>query len=258
MKDHRLTPLKSLLLVCCFVVVGVAGLLAADPPEPPPLSGVIPAEDLVAQIKLYLTSFDEWLADEEQYKANALRVVRDANTLAVLSLVLCKHDAEHELKASAPALLAAARELAAAEDFAAAKAAHAKVQAAASASAGEAPVPKWEPVAALGQVMKQVTFVNNRLKRGMRRFDRLGEQNARDAAVLAAIAQAVTYDTHEVEKPEDVDQWYQFCGQMRDAAGELNARIKSADKEGADAAMLKLSKSCDACHAAFRPDIAVE
>jgi cytochrome c556 len=73
--------------------------------------------------------------------------------------------------------------------------------------------------------------------------------------VLAAIAQMAVYDTHEVKRPEDLDQWYQFCGQMRDAAGELNAKVKSADKEGAGAAMVKLGRSCDACHAVFHKEL---
>jgi hypothetical protein len=86
----------------------------------------------------------------------------------------------------------------------------------------------------------------------MRRFGKQTEEQARDAAVLAAIAQACVYDTHEVKNPDDLDRWYQLCGQMRDAAGELNAKVHAADKPGAEAALLKIAQSCDDCHEAFR------
>ena len=100
--------------------------------------------------------------------------------------------------------------------------------------------------------MKQVTFVNNRLRRNMRRFDDRKDDNARDAALLAAIAQACNYDTHEVKDPAEIDKWYQLCGEMRDAAGDLNAQIHAGDKAAAETALANLGKSCEVCHQTFR------
>ncbi|HEV3006505.1 MAG TPA: hypothetical protein VGX78_18695 [Pirellulales bacterium] len=251
----RLKPL------CCVVAIGclafaVGHLPASDPPPPPAVSQFAPADDLVAQVKLTIAGFGALVASEEAYQADSPKLKRDAHTLAVLALVLGLHDSEHSLKAAAPALVAAAQGLAAANDYDTAKKA---VEAVRKAAAGEgAPTTgelKWEKVAGLGQLMKQVTATNVRLKRNLKRFDDKQAENARDAAVLAVIAQMAVLDTHEVKRAEDLDQWYQFCGQMRDAAGELNAKIKSADKEGAGAAMLSLGQSCDACHAVFRKDL---
>lgn len=238
------------------VAIGSLGVvLAADPPAPPKLSTVAPAADLVAQAKLYVEGFAKGLASEQDYKDNADKIKRDAHTLTALALVLGNHDADNELKASAPAVIATSQELAKAKDFAAAKSALEKVRLAMEGKgepAADAGAPKWARVASMGQLMKQVTFVNNRLKRGMRRFGKQNEEQARDAAVLAAIAQTVVYDTHEVKNPGDLDRWYQLCGQMRDAAGELNAKVSTADKAGAEAALLKLAQNCDDCHKVFR------
>lgn len=243
---------KALVLVA--VSISISRLLAGDPPEPPKLSTVAPAAELTQQARLYLAGFNEALADEQKYTEKKGAVTRDAHTLTLLALVLAKHDTDHELKSASPALMKASQELAAAPDYAAAKAALAAVESAAGGSATEVAELKWEKVASLGQAMKQVTLVSNRLKRGLRRFEDRAEENARDAAVLAAIAQAVTYDTHEVKNPDDVDKWYQFCSEMRDAAGQLNTTIKAADKDGAGAAMSRLSKNCDSCHEVFRPE----
>ncbi|HEV3021417.1 MAG TPA: hypothetical protein VGX76_03085 [Pirellulales bacterium] len=239
----------------CFALA-VARLSAGDPPPPPAVSQFAPADDLLAQVKLTIDGFGALVASEEAYQADSTKLNRDAHTLAALALVLGLHDSDHALKAAAPALVAAAQGLAAAADYDTAKKA---VEAVRKAAAGEgAPTTgelKWEKVAGLGPLMKQVTATNIRLKRNLKRFDDKHAENARDAAVLAVIAQMAVLDTHEVQRPEDLDQWYQFCGQMRDAAGELNAKIKSADKEGAGAAMLSLGQSCDSCHAVFRKDL---
>ncbi len=164
------------------------------------------------------------LADAQSYTDKSRQVKRDAHTLSALALTLAKHDQDHRLKASAPTLLAAAQQLAGAKDYDAAKKAFANVESATAGKSTDAAAPaEWRKVAGLGQLMKQVTFINNRLKRNLRRFDERKDDNVRDAATLAAIAQACNYDTHEVKDPADLDKWYQLCGEMRDAAGALNA-----------------------------------
>ncbi|HJT30602.1 MAG TPA: cytochrome c, partial [Pirellulales bacterium] len=166
------------------------------------------------------------------------------------------YDTEHPLKTAAPALVEAAGKLAKSKDYAAAQAAFATVELALADknNGGAAPTTTPAKVASMGQLMKQVTFVNSRLKRGLRRLGDKTDEKARDTAVLAAIAQAITYDTHEVKHDEQRDDWYRFCGEMRDAAGELNAQIKAADKQGAERALKRLGQSCEACHQVFRPE----
>jgi hypothetical protein len=237
-------------------LVVLVGVVVGNPPEPPSMSKVIPADDLVKQVDLYVTGFDEALADAQTYTDKSRQVAKDAHTLAALALVLAMHDQDHRLKASAPALLVAAQQLAKAKDYGTAKQALAAVQDAVNGKAGSAPAAKWERVAGLGQMMKQVTFVNNRLRRNLRRFDERKDDIARDAAVLAAIAQVSTYDTHEVKNPEDLGKWYQLCGEMRDAAGAVNAEVHAGDKAAAETALVNLGKSCEDCHMTFRVRVA--
>lgn len=241
-----------------LVLVGgmSAALLAGDPPAPPSLAEVVPADDLIAQARAFATGMKAMLADETTYQDEAHKLTRDAHTLAAAALVLGLYDTDHDLKAAAPALVAAARKLAAAKDYAAAKAAFAEIEAALAGQdkGASSPTTKPEKVASMGQLMKQVTFVNNRLKRGLRRLGDKTDEKARDTALLAAIAQAITYDTHEVKHDEQRDDWYRFCGEMRDAAGQLNAQIKAADKQGAERAAKRLGQSCEACHQVFRPE----
>lgn len=236
------------LLVCGTLV------LSADPPAPPKLSQIVPADDLVAQVRAFDHDLQSAVADEKTYADESHKVKRDAHSLAAVAMVLGLYDTDHELKAAAPALVMAARELAAAPDYAAANEAAAEIHAALAEPVAASEPVKPEKVASMGQLMKQVTFVNNRLKRGLRRLNDKTDEKARDAALLAAIAQAIVYDTHEVKKDEQQEDWYRFCGEMRDAAGELNAQIKAADKQGAEAAMKRLGQSCEACHQVFRPD----
>lgn len=236
------------LLVCGTLV------LSADPPAPPKLSQIVPADDLVAQVRAFDHDFQTALASEKSYQDESHKVKRDAHTVAAVAMVLGLYDTDHELRSAAPALVKAARALAAAPDYAAAKQAAADLHAALAEKTAASEPAKPEKVASMGQLMKQVTFVNNRLKRGLRRLNDKTDEKARDAALLAAIAQAIVYDTHEVKKEEQQEDWYRFCGEMRDAAGELNAQIKAADKQGAERAVKRLGQSCDACHQVFRPE----
>ncbi|MBI2825110.1 MAG: cytochrome c [Planctomycetia bacterium] len=236
-------------MVATILPMVVAMAWAGDPPAAPPLSKVAPAADLIKQVDLYVAGFRDGLVDEATYADKSRQIAKDAHTLAVVGLVLAMHDENHPMKEAALPLSRAARQLADAKDYPSAKKAFEELT---KAGGGSAQTPKWEKVASLGQLMKQVTFVNNRLRRNMRRFEERADDNARDAAILAVIAQAVTFDTHEVKDPAQVDKWYELCGQMRDAAGELNAQIHAKDKTAAEAALGKMGKSCDACHATFR------
>jgi hypothetical protein len=248
---YTTTRISVILLLALTAGIVVGDLIAGDPPAPPKLSSVVAPDDLVAQVKTYVASLGEATADEKTYGEKSREVSRDANTLVVLALFLAKHDADHELKSAAPAIFPAAQKLAKSKDYATAKAAYEQVRAAAAGSSSDKPELKWEKVASLGQLMKQATFINTRLRRNIRRFDEKAEGNARDAALLAVIAQAATFDTHEVKNPADLDKWYEFCAEMRDAASEVNAKIKAKQEDAANKAVARVAKSCETCHAVF-------
>lgn len=238
----------SAALITCAVVVG---WVVGAPPEPPRMSTVVPAGELVEQVRLFVKDFETWLATPEQYAANADKLRKEAHTVVMLAQVLALHDDAHELKASAPALLRAALPLARAKDYEAARKALPAVSAALSGSAPAGEGVKWEKIASLGQVMEQISTLNTKLRTNMRRFEQKAAENARYAAVLAAVGQAIVFDTHEVKQPEKMDQWYAMSIEMRDAASELAGKLRATDKAGATAALGRMQKSCDACHEVF-------
>jgi hypothetical protein len=245
-------------IYCCAACLAVcaAGLAADAPGERDEPFKAIPPADLNRQVDLYLQGFATALADSGKYEEVSRRVMKDAHTLAAIALVLAKHESDHPRKRSAPALLSAAQRLASATDYPSARSALAAVQAAAKGGGNPAETsPKWGTVAPQGQLMKQVTFVNNRLRRNMRRLEEKADDIALDAAVLSVIAQAVTHDYSAVKDPQQSAKWVEFCNTMRDTAGELNAQVHQKNREGADAALGRMTKNCEQCHAIFRKQL---
>ena len=236
-----------------FIVLALGAVaFAGEPPRPPALSKIMPADDLIAQLKVFHQSLHEMSADEQTWQDNAHKVVRDAQTLAAVALTLALYDSDHDLTRAAPAVMDAAQALAEAKEFGAVEGALKALDAALENRTVGAQVFQPRRVGSMGQLMKQAGFANNRIKRGLRRITDKADEKARDAAVLAAIAQATVYDTEGVKGEGRLDQWYQLCGEMRDGSGKLNAAIRAADKEGAAEASQELERSCNACHAAFR------
>ena len=115
---------------------------------------------------------------------------------------------------------------------------------------------KWEKVAALPELMKEVPLVNTKLKRYIKpeKFKKKAKDTAGYTAVIAAIAQGSMADTSATKSPDQVTQWYKFSAAMRDNAGALNAAIHKGDQPAAASAMKKLAQSCDDCHAVFHPE----
>jgi len=238
----------------------LAASVAAQPADAPAVkvSAFAPAKDLEGQVKFFLGRLEEGLASKEVFdEAKQSRVRKDANTLSAIGLLLAKHDQESDLRSSGPALLKAAQHLAAAEgDYDQAFAALADLKkAAAGQSAGGEP-PAWGKVASLGALMKQVPLVHSGLKRGVEgaRFARQADQAAGQAATLAAIAQSSMFDNSEVHNPGEEAKWREFCTQMRDAAGQINAAAHAGDQQAARAGLKTLSESCDRCHEVFRKE----
>jgi hypothetical protein len=253
----RLRHLKFAALVLVGAVMAAGLLTAKEPPAPPKISTFAPADDLMGQVEYYLGRLEEALADEADFdEARHARVKKEANTLIVLALNLGMHDQDNPLKDAAPAVVATAQVLAKAPDHASARAALEEVKKAVAGQGGPANALQWGRIASLGQLMKQVPVVHASLKRGITptRFQQLANQSAGHAATLAAIAQASVADTHEVKDPADLDKWFAYCIDMRDAAGEVNAAIRAGDLDATVMAMTRLNKSCDTCHEVFRPD----
>jgi hypothetical protein len=229
-------------------------LAAAEPPAAPKVSKFAPAEDLVAQASYYVGRMLAAVESESQYKDDADKVVKDANTLAVIGLALGLHDEENKYQKAAPGLIKAAQALAAAKDYAAAKAGVAAVQESLS-SSGDPSQLKWEKVASLKALMEQVPLINSRLKRSLKgpRFKSMAKDTSGDSAAIAAIGQGSMSDRDAVKNPTDEEKWYKFCAEMRDAAAAVNTAIHAQDRDAAEKAMGQLAESCDNCHAVFKP-----
>jgi len=244
------------LVAVVSVVAVMAWALAAEPPAAPKVSTFAPAKDVVSQIDAYMERLQESVASEEEFKEAEAKLAKDANTMILLALAAGLHDEDNKYKAAAPAIFKAAQELAQAKGFAAAQAGVAKVKKSLDSSEGNPADLKWVKAASLEELMKQVPLVNSRLKRNLRgaNFKKKATSNAGDAATLAVIAQGSMADTSEAKNPEEIQKWYDFCVQMRDAAAGLNKAIRAGDQAAAEKAMGALNQSCDDCHAVFHKE----
>jgi cytochrome c556 len=234
----------------------VLGTVAAwaEPPASPPVSKFAPIDDLANQIDLYAKEIDTALVTPADYdEVKKTKVKKQAHTITVLALSLGMHDEDHPLKSAAPALIETSQALAkASENTEEAVAARNALMSALKAGPATGEV-AWKQVASQGQLMKQVNTLHTRLKRSVTptRFKRTQKESAGDAAVLAAIGQAILFDTHEVKNEADLPKWYELSAEFRDLAGELNAACRNDDQAQAAALVKKLEKSCSDCHKVF-------
>jgi len=226
---------------------------AGTPPAPPPVSKYAPAEDLVSQMDMYIEELDKTLASEQEFKDAGEKVARDANTLIVIALGLGLHDQDNKYKKAAPAVMKAAQKLAEVKEFGAAKEGLADVKKAASGDVKAEGELKWEKVASLPALMKQVPLIHNKLKRNVKgeRFESKAKDSQGQSAVIAIIGQGSLADTTQAKSDEQVAQWYKFSAQMRDVAGAVNAGVHGKDQSATAESMVRLQKSCDECHEVF-------
>ncbi len=231
---------------------------AAGMPAPPKVSTFAPAADLARQAEWYVRKLEKSTADEAAYKDSADSMGRDANTLAVIALVLGLNDQESSFKANAAAVMKAAQGLAATKDYSSAQKAVAALKEAVAGKAKTEATLKWEKVASLPELMKQVPIINTKLKRNIKgaKFKSKAKDTEGYTAVLAAIAQAAMADTSQTRNPEQVKQWYDWSAKARDYAGAVNAAIHAGHKSAAEDAMKKMAQNCDDCHAVFHPGAA--
>jgi hypothetical protein len=222
-------------------------------PPAPKVSTFAPAKDLANQADQYIKSLAKSVATEEDYKDDQGKVAKESNTLIIIALALGLHDEESKYKAQAGALMKAAQAVAATKDYASAKTAVAALQEAAAGGSKADVELKWEKVASLPELMKQVPLINNKLKRYIKpaKFKEKAKDTAGYTAVIAAIAQGSMANSSETKKPAEVEKWYGFAAAMRDDAGALNAAIHKGNKAAAAKAMKKLQQGCEDCHAVF-------
>ena len=248
------TMMGSCVLGTCVAVVA-AQRSQAD--ELPAVSTFAATDVLVAEISELVEKTKKSVATEKLYDAATARVEKDAATLAALAVAVALHEEDSELKAAAPALLHAARELAECDNQADAKAAFAAVEAAIESGAGEQDEPSWdEPAAAIEAVMKQVTYLNTQLRRGVRKGKvRRPESAVAQATVLAVLSQAVICDGEDwAEDDEQLAAWNEMSAEMRDAAVAMRDAAAAEDGTAAEAAKERVEKSCKTCHEAFDID----
>ena len=240
-----------------LTVAFVAGAkFAADPPAPPKVSTFAPAGDLIAQVEYYKKRMQEAVASEADYdEAKQARIVKDANLVAVLAQHLGMHDSDNPLKSSAAGAVAAAKTLAAATDYKSASAGYAALEKALAGGAGGEEL-KWGKVAGMGQLMKQVSVINASLKRGLQptRLKSQAKKTSGESATMAAIANSLLFDTHEVKSEGDLPDWYAYSAEFRDSAGALNAAIKTGQIAKVTPALKRMSTSCDTCHKKFQKE----
>jgi hypothetical protein len=248
---------KWLGLLALAVTLGTAVALA-NPPASPPVSKFAPIDDLASQIEQYVKEIDTALTNPAEYdEVKKTRVKKQAHTVTALALNLGLHDEDHPLKSAAPALIETSQSLATVsektEEAAAARDALKKALTAGPATGDLA----WKRIASQGQLMKQVNTLNARLKRSITpaRFKRTSKEAAGDAAALAAIGQAVLFDTHEVKNEADLPKWYELSAEFRDIAGALNAACRGGDQVQAAELVKKLNQNCHACHQVFRQSL---
>jgi hypothetical protein len=250
--NRFVSAVALLVAICTLLAVGPAVSTADD--EAPKVSTFAPAEDLANQADWYIKDLDKIVASEDEYKDGAEKVTKEANTLTVIALCLGLNDQDSKYKQSAGAVIKAAQDLAATRDFASAQKAVAALKAAAE-SKSEGTL-KWEKVASLPELMKQVPVINSKLKLNIKgsKFESKAKDTAGYTAVMAAIAQGSMADTSATKGDDQVKQWKEFSTAMRDNAGAVNAAIHKGDAKAADKAMKKLAQSCDDCHDVFHKE----
>ncbi len=204
-----------------------------------------PPKILARQADKYLESLKNTVASKEEYDDSEGKVGRESNTLAVITLALGLHDRDNKYKDKAPDLIKAAQDVAATKDYAAAKKGVAALEEVAAADGRAGGKLKWEKVAALPDLMKQVPMVNTKLKLCLSKtnFKKKAKDSAGYTAVIAAIAQAAIADTSATKDADQVKLWQKFSKAMRDHAGAANAAIHKGDAAATDKAMKQLNQS---------------
>jgi hypothetical protein len=215
-----------------------------------------PAKDLESQVQFFLDRMKEDLEDPSKYNASRIkRVRRDANTLAILALVLGKHDERNRFQSSAVGIITHSLSLAGkCQNYADAKVAYGRLVESMSLHEASAALP-WKCVGDIVELMNQVPTLHTNLRGTVRsetRFDLARDKAAGLAATLAAIAQVSVLDDSYCADPADQKDWIELSGLMRDASYAVNQAVRQGDQAVAIEALKPLARTCDDCHAKFK------
>ncbi|MEE9603025.1 MAG: cytochrome c, partial [Thermoguttaceae bacterium] len=102
------------------------------------------------------------------------------------------------------------------------------------------------------EVKEQLSTVSSSLKRYAKR--KKTDECAKFSAVIAVIGQAIICHGDETEEPDELEQWTNYCIEMRDAAAAVNSAMHASDEEAAKEAMANLAQSCENCHTVFKKE----
>jgi hypothetical protein len=251
---------KSFPMQIFVIMIGLcvaAGSAQPAQADAPAVSTFAAADVLVAQINELVKKTEKSVATEKSYDAATARVEKDAATLAALAVAVGLHDEDNELKSAAGALLHAARELAECDNQEDAAEALSAVKAAIASGTGDADEPSWdEPAASINSLMKQVTYLNTQLRRGVRKGKiRRSESVVAQASVLGVIAQAVVCEGEDwASDDEQLAAWNEMAAEMRAAAVAMRDAAAAEDGAAAEEAKDRVEQSCKTCHEEFDID----
>lgn len=256
MPSHFRRILATVLFVNAFVLAygSVAVVLAAEGPSIPAVSSFAPLDGLTAELKDQVSEIEKQLAAEEYGEDQKNDVGMYSHGVVALAQAIGLSDEKSDMQAGASQIMALAKDLA---SKAGSKEDAAKVLANLK-GAIDSPVagdsPKWEKAAGLGRIMHLAMVQQGKVEQSFKRFDRRGKNAVGPAVTLAVIANAASFDTHEVKDPAQLGEWYAFAGQMRDAAVAVRKAAEGTDAAAASEAAKLLEKSCADCHNVFHKE----
>jgi hypothetical protein len=253
---------KTVTHLSLFMVLVIVVIIPATRASKPEVEGIdskpssyAPAKDLVAQADEFMKGIEKDLASEAEYGEDQRdRVVKNANTLAVIALVLSNHDDVVSLRAPGAQVIKASLDVAeSAGDYSKAKSAFGELKSVMKMTGDKVPM-KWESVGDIGELMLQVPILNTSLRRAVlgRRFAASRDKSAALTATLAAVAQISIYDETYCSDEDEQKEWVELFILMRDAAGQCNRAVREGDQDKAKHWLKEMTRACDDCHEKFR------
>ena len=275
----------SVFLLAFCVVYPQNALVAAEPARSTLADGsyvpLPPLEDLTAQFNEYRASITREMgsvAGSARFTEDAAILVRDASGLALVALAIGLADDDSEFKKSAPHIVAAAKQLAAAQNITEATAAYEALTAALT-NTSDAPALTWSSKIvdltqasaakqSLFTAIERLTSAENRFNSVMAganaAMQRARQQTFANLAGLAVIIQGTIPNVEQTKVPDNAEAWKRYSEEFRNYAIAVNAAAHDRAAGGATnfAAFREvfqaMETSCDACHAVFYPDAIVE
>jgi hypothetical protein len=219
------------------------------------------AESLAQQIAFFAGRIQESLASETEYDiAKQTRVRKDAMTLAALARCMKQHGGEHVLVAAADEIATTADGMMVdRKDFSKTNSHWKSIEAALKRDAKSpetpaSPAARQNPdaLADIDTLMKQIRFVENRLKLSASKLDEQPsrEQVAGFAATYAALAKPLADLAPKYGK--EAEEWSAMSRALERSAIAASRAANGNDAPAMKSALRRVEQSCNACHAAFR------